>query len=205
MDNYTAREVADLQAELGGKFAAQDMDSRLHQTAFHYARNYRGSFAYMIDMRDVVARFGYLTDAQAKGVLNCMAAEGKREAKVERHSHTIDRDIPEGKYDVETIDGTFRLKVRQYGDDTVVSIEDADANYGWAKVATIRNRTITAGWKANDETIEAVRCLGSTALESYASAYGRRTGRCGICGRELTDPVSIERGIGPICADKFAA
>jgi hypothetical protein len=24
-------------------------------------------------------------------------------------------------------------------------------------------------------------------------------GRCGKCGRRLTDPVSIERGIGPVC------
>jgi hypothetical protein len=27
-------------------------------------------------------------------------------------------------------------------------------------------------------------------------------GRCGMCGRKLTDPESIARGIGPVCADK---
>lgn len=32
--------------------------------------------------------------------------------------------------------------------------------------------------------------------------FGRITGACGICGRELTDPVSVARGIGPICAGK---
>jgi hypothetical protein len=36
-----------------------------------------------------------------------------------------------------------------------------------------------------------------------AAEYGILTGRCGCCSRELTDPVSIERGIGPICAEKF--
>jgi hypothetical protein len=36
-----------------------------------------------------------------------------------------------------------------------------------------------------------------------AVAYGRETGSCACCGRELSDPVSVERGIGPICADKF--
>lgn len=25
-------------------------------------------------------------------------------------------------------------------------------------------------------------------------------GKCGVCGRPLTDPASIDRGIGPICA-----
>jgi hypothetical protein len=28
---------------------------------------------------------------------------------------------------------------------------------------------------------------------------GRRTGVCYICGKDLTDPISLERGIGPDC------
>jgi hypothetical protein len=36
-----------------------------------------------------------------------------------------------------------------------------------------------------------------------AVAYGQRTGICACCARELTDPESIERGIGPICAEKY--
>lgn len=37
----------------------------------------------------------------------------------------------------------------------------------------------------------------------YAEEFGRRTHRCAICGRTLTVKESIERGIGPRCADKF--
>jgi hypothetical protein len=36
-----------------------------------------------------------------------------------------------------------------------------------------------------------------------AKAYGQRTGSCSCCGRELTNGVSIDLGIGPICAEKF--
>ena len=36
-----------------------------------------------------------------------------------------------------------------------------------------------------------------------AIRYGKVSGECSCCGRELTDPRSIERGIGPICATKF--
>lgn len=36
-----------------------------------------------------------------------------------------------------------------------------------------------------------------------ARAYGRLTGTCSCCGRELTDPKSIAAGIGPICANNF--
>ena len=36
-----------------------------------------------------------------------------------------------------------------------------------------------------------------------AIAYGKATGSCGICSKTLTDPKSIEAGIGPVCAKKF--
>lgn len=37
-----------------------------------------------------------------------------------------------------------------------------------------------------------------------ARLWGRNTGECSCCGRELTDPNSIAAGIGPICAEKWA-
>lgn len=33
--------------------------------------------------------------------------------------------------------------------------------------------------------------------------YGHEIGRCGVCNRTLTDAVSRERGIGPVCASKY--
>lgn len=36
-----------------------------------------------------------------------------------------------------------------------------------------------------------------------AAAFGHVYGICGICGATLTDPESIERGIGPVCAGKL--
>lgn len=36
-----------------------------------------------------------------------------------------------------------------------------------------------------------------------AKAYGRRTGCCCVCGRELTRNESIDAMIGPICASKY--
>jgi len=36
-----------------------------------------------------------------------------------------------------------------------------------------------------------------------AMKHGKASGRCCSCGRDLTDPASIEAGIGPICAEKF--
>ena len=39
--------------------------------------------------------------------------------------------------------------------------------------------------------------------EASAVLFGKEVGACSCCGRELTNQVSIDRGIGPICAVKF--
>lgn len=39
--------------------------------------------------------------------------------------------------------------------------------------------------------------------QAAAVAHGKQTGSCAICGRHLENAESVERGIGPICADKF--
>lgn len=48
------------------------------------------------------------------------------------------------------------------------------------------------------------------ALEKLAAdprgeiiAYGQATGNCAICGKGLTNPASVERGIGPICFGRY--
>jgi hypothetical protein len=54
-----------------------------------------------------------------------------------------------------------------------------------------------------DQTIgNEVKALIANPAEAV-KAYGLRTGNCAICNRELTDPESVERGIGPICAEKW--
>lgn len=39
--------------------------------------------------------------------------------------------------------------------------------------------------------------------EAAAVAYGNRVGSCSCCGKTLSNKASIDRGIGPICADKY--
>lgn len=51
------------------------------------------------------------------------------------------------------------------------------------------------------ETAEIMR-IGRDPLAA-AIAHGRLTGCCAICSRKLVDPKSVERGIGPICAENM--
>lgn len=49
---------------------------------------------------------------------------------------------------------------------------------------------------------EGIEAIGADPLAA-AIAHGKESGSCAICMRQLTDPESVERGIGPICAKKF--
>ncbi|MBI4029115.1 MAG: hypothetical protein HY376_02010 [Candidatus Blackburnbacteria bacterium] len=42
--------------------------------------------------------------------------------------------------------------------------------------------------------------LGTSDLTALGEAYAMRSGRCYRCGRKLTVPISLHRGMGPICA-----
>lgn len=54
-----------------------------------------------------------------------------------------------------------------------------------------------------DEATQAEVIAVASDPHNAAIAYGRRTGNCAICGRELTNHASIDLGIGPICAEKY--
>jgi len=52
-------------------------------------------------------------------------------------------------------------------------------------------------------TVDAVVAVSANP-RGEAVKHGKVTGRCSCCGRELSDPVSIEMGIGPICANNWS-
>lgn len=61
-------------------------------------------------------------------------------------------------------------------------------------------KLIGASSLSKEVEAEILRVIANPKEE--ATAYGFRTGECSICGIKLTNPESIERGIGPICAER---
>ena len=53
------------------------------------------------------------------------------------------------------------------------------------------------------EVTEFLMELEGDEIVALAIAYGKNTGRCACCGRELTNEESIDLGIGPICRAKW--
>lgn len=57
-----------------------------------------------------------------------------------------------------------------------------------------------ADWIA--DLVEYINQVNSN-VDKALTTYGKLTSKCGCCGLPLTNKESIERGIGPICLDKY--
>lgn len=59
-------------------------------------------------------------------------------------------------------------------------------------------------WGGNAEAIaNYLSAAAESGLADLAAEFGKEFGQCSCCGAMLTNPESIERGIGPICAEKY--
>ena len=56
--------------------------------------------------------------------------------------------------------------------------------------------------ECTDEQVAELVKIGDDVLAA-AKLHGLQTGRCSCCSRELTNPLSVELGIGPICRERW--
>ena len=54
----------------------------------------------------------------------------------------------------------------------------------------------------DSETIDRIRVISKDPMAA-AQAHGHDTGNCSACGRLLTNELSVEIGIGPICRGRW--
>ncbi len=151
-------------------------------------------------------RWGTLTQNQINAWYRGQAARAATEAK----SGEADLSRIREMFDAATSSGfkkpVYRaegLKItlapatgRNAGALYVVEIED-DAYQG-----KVEGVTFKAVREAKGDTLSRLQTIARNPMEA-AVRYGRQTGRCSCCGRELTNQVSIDAGIGPICAQRF--
>ena len=141
----------------------------------------------------------YLVDLTAKGVLNrgkasefinAWKAKPRRPKTARSKSAAV--PVPEGYYKVAAGGATCYYRVRKaktapfhtYAD---ILTTDPDGSFRWKYVRG------------------AVGTLGGSKPITYAEAsrWGIATSHCIVCHAKLTDPDSVARGIGPVCAKNF--
>lgn len=77
-------------------------------------------------------------------------------------------------------------------------VKDEGGNY-LGKVQRGRFFASTAAKPGTLHTLERI----AVNPRQEAVEYGKKYGICGCCGRELSDPVSVAMGIGPVCAERW--
>ncbi len=80
--------------------------------------------------------------------------------------------------------------------------EKEEGNYGLQPKYLGKVTPAGCDSRLSDTVKETIMAAASDPLNA-AIRYGKVSGECSCCGRELTRKDSIERGIGPICAEKF--
>ena len=171
-----------------------------------------GNFA--SSLSQALIKYGSLTDNQLAAVLRCAAADIDRKAAAEQRvaaAPILDIGKIEEAFQTAKDKGIKRPKMRL---DTFVfspapeSGKNAGAVYVKAKdeegtyLGKIMAGKFLRSRECDQEREQAVLAAAADP-EAAAVAYGRRFGACSLCGRTLTVGESIDRGIGPICAETF--
>lgn len=177
----------------------------------------RPGFDFPEKMLEALKRWGSLTEGQLAACERMMARDAER--KAERAKRDAEAPTVDMTKIVEAFarargeaaaakEGVKWLKLRL--DSFVFS--DAPARGEWPAAVFIKEGEKKLGRIVNGKFMRSFACDDATAARVIAAAadpaaaavaYGLRTGSCACCGRELTNRESIDRGIGPICAERF--
>jgi hypothetical protein len=165
----------------------------------------RARFEFAQSMFDDLRRYGRLTERQLAACERCVErAQTRRTAVVSAEATERLR----AAFDHAKANGLKHPKMRFSG--VTASLAGASSKNAGAiyikrdklylgKIAGGRffgSRDCTDG--ARDSVLAAMADPLAAAV-----AYGRATGTCSCCGRALSDPISVARGIGPVCAGNF--
>lgn len=203
----------------------------LMDIAYEYTDTYRGNFEFMLDVQSDYLRNRRLTPGQAKGVLNCVSAEWSRhlsqQAALERtkSEETLPgeatKHIPDGRFTLVYPNGeyrTFRVKTldterlaryqKPEGTRMLMYLSGPDNERSYQGFGWIMPDGSLRIWSSfrNDSKLyeDAINflALDVSGIQNATEAYALKSGNCAICGRTLTVPASIARGIGPECAKR---
>lgn len=200
------REQAVARKETAQRAALEDF-AVAHPTEYGWLNDKAARFDFAASLLDALRRFGSLTDNQLAAVQRCQARDAEKVAAA-----TIEAAKVAPSADLTALHTVMQRHAKFYAGALTISRRNAD-QLCWIKhedadkvVGKIDNGKLTL-WNRQGVDMGAVRDtldeFNGAPLQT-AMKYGKLAGRCCSCGRELTNDGSIEAGIGPICAGKFA-
>lgn len=163
---------------------------------------------FFASLRDQLNTRGVLTDGQIEAIRKNIRDDEARRALVKAEAPTVDVSAIDKLFATAKENGLKKLAFRTEHLTIKAAREDlgkAPALYvlhGEEYVGKIVAGKFLANRAAKSDTLDLLNTVAADPLGA-AVFYGRQVGKCSCCGRELTDPVSVENGIGPICQTKW--
>lgn len=152
-----------------------------------FVLGYRGSFGFLISLRDQLKRGRSLSAAQRASAERCMGQEVREQSQRAA--------VTEGMYQKDGV--IYKVQRAVNGSGNLYAkklVRDTGNVFG----------TVDQGrWKFEYDrgAIRRLTIEDKMTLEQ-AKKFGALYGTCCVCGRTLTDETSIAEGIGPICAGR---
>ena len=161
------------------------------------------------DIANKLARFG--SYASPKQQAFAASLVGNATAVQPRESHTSALRLPALFEVMQRLSSVTlpKIKISRKNQDSlcwIISGEGMLNNVGMIKDGTVvlfGRKLQQAGVNAA-EVLDLLREIEANPIKAIADA-GIASGRCAICSRDLTDPESIARGVGPTCSGKLFA
>lgn len=176
---FMSRQVAWDQAQRLAKPASRAQDPKRRSVA-------RIEFQNLDGMRTVIK-----TAEATQAEINAEATQEAPKPEAVPMPAPVKVEVPAGRYAIENNGLKFyrvdRPEKGKWAGYTFVKVQASDTLY------PIKNR----------QERERILSIIAENPKEASIRYGKELGCCGVCARTLTDPESIEAGIGPICAGKF--
>ena len=178
--------------------------------------------SYVAEMRDQLLTRRALSVAQVRGIWNSVRAAVQR-AREEAAEAALNDDQPPRFQGIARLLANLDERVNYpkvalpHGDDANVWLSVAGAKARFPGSINVTSspryggewygRIVDGrpdGWLAGRaDVMDALDKLEAEPdMESMVAKHALATGRCVVCGHELTNAESLERGIGPVCAKR---
>ncbi len=174
-----------------------------------------GTWEFATSLAQALAKYGYLTEGQLGGIRKCIQRDAERTATKVAETSARQASAPvvsiaavETAFETAMSKGIKRPKMRLAS----FKLSLAPATGANAGAVYVKEGENYLGKVKDGRFFRSFTCTTETEAQivevcsdpkNAAIAYGRRTGSCAICARELTNHASIDLGIGPICAEKY--
>lgn len=176
------------------------------------------SFPFAVSLRDAAAKYDSLTPNQLAAARKCIAKVAEFQAKkvetvAKAESTTVDISGIKAAMNKAMERGLKNPKIRLMTGNTQMVMSLAKEHSVNAGAVYVKANDSQYMGKINnghfypsrdcDSDMQAAILKACETPEASAVAYGRITGSCSCCGRELNNAESIALGIGPVCRGKF--